>query len=681
MPIAAVVLAAAVYFYFWASRTGTAQFDEHQYVWLARWIDVDPAAALNFSEYLRGLQRLEVWLLAAPLSVLSGPDALLAGRALNGLLFASTAIPVSLLARGVGVPRTWAWATGALCVAVPWAVVTTSLLTENVAYPAFAWFLLATWRTLLDGGPRRDAIAILSVVVAALARTSLLMLAVALPLAVIAHGLRFGPRALLVRHAVLWAAVGAALVAVGLSAAGALPPVHDLGGVYGGGYGTDPGLIAQRTGFFLSRLAVGTGFLPLGLALAWGAWQVVRPADARTHALAVVAAAAAVCVLVPTAAYTIAHPSVFEERYLVYLAPLPFLGAAAAVARRDVAWWALAAGAVLGAALVGAADWTMHPQPYDSFTSPAMRFYALDLDLGERWTVPVLAGAAGVGLALGLRTPRSARGATIALAAGLGVLQLAAVQSTMSAFADGPGERHGPSPERRGWVDRAIHGRGRALILGEGLGNTQPFAAVWAELQFWNTSVAGTAPTLVAGSIATPPGDDEVPVAVDRRTGSLVAAAPLPRYLVTAVPSAVGLRGRLVARADYVPLQLIEPARPPRATHLLLDLHPDGWMSAGETATLRVFGRELTRGARSCARVELEPPPRSPPGTAIARVGGTRRALALKPGQRRRAAISLPRGAAGRDFTDVRFDSSLAARLPDGRAVGPRLTVLGVSRC
>jgi hypothetical protein len=482
---------------------------------------------------------------------------------------------------------------------------------------------------------------------------------------------------------VLWVAAVVALIAVVLSALGVLPPLRKLGGLYSGAYGADLGLVVRRVGFFLARLAAGTGLLPLGVAVAWGIRHVLRPSDPQAHAFAVVAAAMAVCVLVPTAGFTIGSPSVFEERYLLYLSPLPFLGAAAAIARRDLSWPASAAGMLAVCALVGAANWDLVPQPYDPFTNPALRFYATELQIGGRWTTPVLAALAGAGLAYALRAARGRRANEVALTAVTAVafLQLAALQSTMRAFADGPGERHGPRPAERGWIDRAIYGRGRAMIFGEGLGNSQQFAGVWAEAQFWNTSLAGTAPTLVRGSIATPPGDADTQVAVDRRTGRLVTARPLTRFLVIAVPGSVRHRSRIVAEAGYVPLQLIEPERPPQATHMLIDFHYDGWMTAGEPATLRVFGRGLDRDGRHCLAVDLEPPPGAGPGSLVLHFGGMREVVRLASGEKRRVVLGLPGDAPAHDFVDLRLDSPLAGTLGDGRSVGPKMTVVSLGRC
>ena len=56
-------------------------------------------------------------------------------------------------ARGLGLRPQWAALPAAVSVVVPWAVVTTAFLTENVAYPACMWAVWAIWRD--DRGAER----------------------------------------------------------------------------------------------------------------------------------------------------------------------------------------------------------------------------------------------------------------------------------------------------------------------------------------------------------------------------------------------------------------------------------------------------------------------------------------------------------------------------------------------
>src|SRR5262249_1574833 len=65
--VAAGVAVIALWLIFWAINTHSFQNDEDQYLYLSRWVPLHlPQSLWAFVEYGRGLQRLEVWLLAVP---------------------------------------------------------------------------------------------------------------------------------------------------------------------------------------------------------------------------------------------------------------------------------------------------------------------------------------------------------------------------------------------------------------------------------------------------------------------------------------------------------------------------------------------------------------------------------------------------------------------------------------
>src|SRR5215213_9815005 len=83
-----------------------------------------------------------------------------AAHRLNAFVIASAAIPVFLLARLSGVGRVASVWVGALAVAVPWVVLSSFLLTEVVAYPAFCWALLAVTFAVGRGSGSADLLAL-----------------------------------------------------------------------------------------------------------------------------------------------------------------------------------------------------------------------------------------------------------------------------------------------------------------------------------------------------------------------------------------------------------------------------------------------------------------------------------------------------------------------------------------
>jgi hypothetical protein len=128
--------------------------------------------------------------------VLDAPTAVRAGHLLNALLLPSAAVPAFLLARSVSGSRAAGYAAGALTVFTPWLVLTSTLLTENAAYPAFVWAVYLCHRALTRPSPSADALAIGGLALAFLARTQFVVLAVAFPLVVVCHEAGFaGARA------------------------------------------------------------------------------------------------------------------------------------------------------------------------------------------------------------------------------------------------------------------------------------------------------------------------------------------------------------------------------------------------------------------------------------------------------------------------------------------------------
>ncbi len=114
------------------------------------------------------------------------PASLEDAHRLNAFAIATAAIPVYLLARRVGIGLLLAVAVGGLAVAVPWIVLSSFLLTEVVAYPAFCWALLALVHAVERKTWVWDAVALVAIGVAVLARTQFLVLLAVLPAAVFA---------------------------------------------------------------------------------------------------------------------------------------------------------------------------------------------------------------------------------------------------------------------------------------------------------------------------------------------------------------------------------------------------------------------------------------------------------------------------------------------------------------
>src|SRR5205823_9128165 len=253
--------------------------------------------------YYGALSQLYPLLIAAFFGFLSTPDAATAAHVLNALLLASSAWPAYLLGRAVTGSRTAGYVAAALTAFVPWLVLSTTLLTENAAYPAFVWALWLCYRVLVEPSVGRDAAALGGLVVVYLARTQLLVLALALPVALLAHELGFAmatrgsaPRLQTLRRGLRRALAGhpllAAVYAAGGAAGVALAAVGSLGRVFGT-YGQTvhgnlfPSGIWHAAAVHFDYVVVGIGIAPFLLAGAWSLVTAVTPVRRETHVFAV----------------------------------------------------------------------------------------------------------------------------------------------------------------------------------------------------------------------------------------------------------------------------------------------------------------------------------------------------------------------------------------------------------
>jgi hypothetical protein len=685
LPLAALVGVSALYLFSWASRVGTFQPDEDEYVYLARYLEVFfPESLWDFTVFSRGLQRLEVWLLAGPIALLPAPDALLVGRAVNCVAYASTAIPTYLLARGVGLPRWPALAPAAASVLVPWAVVATTVLTEPLAYPAFTWVLWASWRAVVRPSPRADALALGLVLVGGLARTSLLMLGLVPVAAALWQAARYGSWRRLPRdHPVLAAAVGAGTVALLAGAAGAGPTVRDLAGSYGTPYQVDLGRLLGRVGRSLSRVTAGTALLPMIVAAPWLARQVLRPASPERHAAATVGLLGAAIVLYQ---YNVAAP---DERYTMYLAPVVFVAFAAALWRRDLPWWAVAIAAVLVGVLLWRQPWNGDQSGFAYFAAPAELLYGRllllrsDARLGGHAEALVPAAVAAAGVATGLVLARL-RGPLLGHTIGLALVvlvavQLGATQYTVSRFVNQAGDVLGPAPSERGWVDGRLFGRAEAGAFAAWGGNTVAWTPFWNEAQFWNSSIAAVV-ALDAPKIPVVPGDELIEVDGVAPDGRLRASRPIPSHLLIARAfRGAELVGETIPGPAYSGLDLVRLRPPARLRFQARGLEDDGLLIRGGTGAVRVFAAGVPSGT-TCLRVDIGPPPGSRRAHRwTAQLGEASRRGTVRGGRFDR--VVLPLAFSARRSLVARLRGLDPAALPDGRAAVLQVLAIAVERC
>jgi hypothetical protein len=655
---------------YWSLDTNVFQNDEDQYVYLSRWLQTDfPASLFDFAAYGRGLQRLEVWLLAIPSALVDSPWSLRGGRILNTIAFVSTAIPVFLLARGLRLRPLWAVLPALLAVMVPWAVVTTGFLTENVAYPACWWAIWAIWRTAIAGGVRNDVLALVLLVVAGAARSGLLLLVPVLPIVVAGTVLRCAPgsltargRALLREHWLLAAAVAVGvlvLVADGLG----LPGADGIGQRLAGGYqtvlGFNVGHMLEKMCGYLSKVVVGTGFFPAAIALPWLVTQLWRSGERERFAFALVAFVTTLALLYSLNA---AGP---DERYVLYLAPFVLVPAAVAVARREVTPAGLAIASVLLGILLWRVPWSADQGPFGYFVSPVEMFYTHAL--GERLDRNVPGGPEaaldlvaflfmGAGVALAAVLARRRRWLTPGwvgiIVFAVALLVPLQAQYALSKYVNGAGSKAAPSDRARAFVDTTVPAGKTVGELAEGVGQLPSFFSAWQEVQFY-TQKLDRVYSLGDNVNPVPPGDQLVEgVGFDAETGRVSAPRPLPDYL--AIPTQVGkarVRGEIVASLSYLPVALIKVAKPD-----VLDWSADGFDPVGnvaDAATVRFYGTGRKPGSY-CGSYALIAPPDKPMAWQFEVAGEPLRSGSVAAGASTTVNVSLP-DLARKEHVDVKI--------------------------
>lgn len=644
--VGALIALLTIVYTVYALRVGNFQNDENQYMELARYMAAHfPGALWQPGIYPRGIQRLDPLLIALPFMWLRGPVAFQIAHTMQCLLFTSTALPVFLLASRAGIGRMGALLAATLAIVMPWAVVATSFLAEPAAYPAYAWVLYTTWRTLRRPSWSNDAMAIGAIAIAALSRTALLALVPLPALAIVWHEWSWSsrgksrtrrlaglPSQLWSRHRLFTTVAALALLALLLTKLNLLSGqgVDALAGGYGIPHLGSVEDVLDRYGDYLARMATGTGFLAAAVALPWTLRTLARPRQGGLHALAVVCALGVGAILLSLL------QAGLDERYLMY-GSVPIALAAAAglsewsTAKRPstLAALGLAGGSVVVAALIGATTWPALASTYDYFTYPAAVFFQRALiehltlfhfDQSEVTRVVQLAiVVAACTLAFLARLPRLARPA--AAVVGIGLIVVCGTQTVyaLRKFTSTAGEARGPSASERSWVDRHVPGGVSVGALALSLGETADYVPIWRATEFWNSSVKFDAYFETIGALPMPLGSELRHLWAQPVSGLLGASkgvgrfsrALVPRYMLVPLQGTnrIGLEAHQVAVDPYLPLTLVQLNQPPRIDWYITNTSPEGFLTAGEAAKAIVYAGAFRDGAHMCASFDLIAPP------------------------------------------------------------------------
>ncbi len=566
----------------------------------------------------RGAARLYSFLVSPLFALFDGDVAIRLARALNGVLFAATALPVALLARRVMSSRWSAVAAGLLSVAVPWLTLATIMFSESLAYLLFACTALAMLRALERPSAGRDGLVVALLLALVLTRVQFVALAPAwaVVLLVVERHRTVGWRALLGatgRRFPVTAASAAlvVVVALGLLLAGALTgglrevagPYYEIGRRDGvpGNFGL--GLLWE-----VEMLALGVGVLPAILATAWVVGALGRREEPESFRFA----ALALTLVGVLFAGTLWAQGGFlefrsEERYFIYAVPFLWIGALAAFDRGDVPRRWLAGGGAALSLVLFTVPVGVQSSGEQLFLGPVSLSSSHLLPRLERTVFDVfgLAGLLTGRDLLGLVCLLLAGGAALAWGRGrrgraLALVPAVALQLFMAtyAFSGVYGKLKdigGLTPDiafaDHGWVDRATPGDPRVPLIDNQSGERD---AAQRNTLFWNDEVTYLY-TLGQLNLALP----AFPVFTLPRVGSYAAddlalSKSLPEFAVTSVDSPLWqVQAETVRTSPGGTLALVRPARPWRVTWLAPSLDTDGQVV--RDAELRVMGGHRVR--------------------------------------------------------------------------------------
>jgi hypothetical protein len=565
-------------------------------------------------------------ILTAPVyQLFAMPTAFRVVHGLNAAIMASTAIPAYLLAREVVGSRWAAYLVAALTVTVPWMALSTMMLTEVAAYPAFAWAILGIQRSLAEPSLRRDVVALAGIALAFFARTQFLLLAPLFLLVVVVHEVgyplatlrgeslsarvREGLRSLLRNHRHLSIAGAVSVVLAGpLAAVGFL---DQLLGRYDTTIHKGPLLphgVLKAAAQHLDFVGFGVGILPLVLAAAWGFGSIVRPSSRRGHAYAVLLVLAVVALTLETASFNLrfALGGTLQDRYLFYIVPLLFVGMAACFLDNRRRWPSVLVAGGAFAWMATLATWVPYGLPF--FASPDHVFhsvldgqsYHLAQILGLRDLSPTVTVVVGTvllsgGSAAAIRKAGRMQALTVA---GAIVLTFCLVETgyVLHKVVDTIKTSSANTVLKgRDWIDEAVPSGSHVGAVVSPVNSTpagRPIwiypgttSAAWQDIEFWNKSLDraflyhdfGAYAPFYTGKLT-----------LDYATGAMSLTDKIDYLTVSASDLRLRPAGAIVARGvggfDLLKLKL-----PYQVNWATRGIPPDGWTHPDRPIGLRLY--------------------------------------------------------------------------------------------
>jgi len=539
------------------------------------------------------------------------PGDLIQAHFLNAWIMSSACIPVFLLARRV-TGRAWAaYAAAFLAVTIPWIVYSSFLLTEVAAYPAFLWGVFGVQRATAAPSPRRDGLALGGIALAFFARTQFAILAIVLPLAILAHeigrarGVRPGLRTAFRAHRLLVAIYGLLLfVALCLIAVGRL---HRVLGVYGDTISGN--LLPAGTGkWFLIHMAtisLGLGILPYVVGVAWLLANFARPSASKEfHAFACVGALAVGLITLQVTIFDQRFAGGFvHDRYLFYVVPVVTLAFLCALidSRRPRLSLLLPTGLVAAGFAVdvfGLYRIINSDTPVSDLDDFILRVCRGSVSTAH-WALAIVAVTAVILFAYGTILLRHSHLTTLLVALLLVALPAETAYGFVRLFrVDGWSGR--PLTLHYGdvldWVDKTVGTHAKVTMISYpyvpgDFWQSYPF---WRDMEFWNKSIVRAAYAPNGAFQSTGSTFPKIYLSFDDETGA-VHPSPSPLVAEALKESRFRIDGEVLGSEHAV--NLIKATMPWRTDWLTYGLTDDGWTQPGVTARIRVFSTPAQRHA------------------------------------------------------------------------------------
>jgi hypothetical protein len=642
----------------------------------------------------RGTSRLYPLVLSIAFHFMNGVQAVRADRVLSTLLFVSAAIPIYLLARVLLRSQWWAVAAALLSVAVPWLTITSALFEENLAYPLFWWAVLACCHAVWRPSVRRDALALLTIVLLIGTRTELVSMFVGYVAVVVGvslwragvatNGIRgrisAATRYVLRRHPVT---VVAFLAACGFVLYERFAPnwhhnVELLLGTYSNVVIRDtfPSSAVQTMLLELIALAFGVGLLPAILSIPWFVRRVSRPQLDRRGVYLIASGALLLIFIVMTVFATGGYAGAqTEERYFMYVAPALWLGAIAALEDRTVRTSDIVLTTIALAALYGAIPFLDSLSSDTAFTAPVEsivphvvthRLGVLGINGVTTQDVLVLVALAG-GLLTALvwrRWPQVRALWTVGAATALQLVITAYAFAVIDGKVQGIPGRTGGSLSAQGWVDANAHGAEVAWLENQPVeplvagGDTTTITRM-RNVLFWNARVRSwiQIPATGVPAVVWPmTGLPGVELRVNTTDGVLTPPSELAgvsRVVSASESPFLQLEGTRTGTSPEGQSALIRLARPVRASWLATGLSSERGLITGATADVYAFAPRASSPRAEAITLSFTPAaapaaapatpssvgpsaaaagPRAPHVALIARLGKVDRRLSLAAG-------------------------------------------------